>query len=247
MKPILKTLVITFLVIFSVLTFLKIITSQNETLVTKAIVEEIPVHDGIINLDEYSDSKSFYDGNFILYWQIEGDIIYLGFIGTTNGWVTIGIEPTVSMLDADMIFGWVNMNSTVEILDCFSTGKYGPHPPDTELGGTNDILAYNGSEDSGKITIEFSRKLAPGDEYDKEIPATGEVNIIWALGPSDNYLDKHTRKGAGTMSMSMDSTSDSTDSTSDGTEQSTSSFHFLIVILAIIGLTVKHQKSGRKL
>ncbi|MFX0170717.1 MAG: DOMON domain-containing protein [Candidatus Hodarchaeota archaeon] len=232
MKSIRRTLIITFLIISLVLTVSNVITLQNETLITMDITEEIPVLDGIINLDEYSKSTSFDTGNFILYWQIEDEIIYLGFIGTTDGWVTIGIEPTESMLDADMIFGWVNSDNTVGILDCFSTGKYGPHPPDTELGGTNDILAYNGSEDAGKTTIEFSRKLATGDQYDKEIPAIGEVNIIWALGPSDNYLDKHTRKGVGTMSMS-------TDSTSDGTEQAASSFHFLIVILAIVGLTVK--------
>lgn len=200
---------------------------------------DTPVLDGIIESDEYSDSTSFNAEKFILYWSIEGDAIYLGLIGSTDGWVTIGIEPTDSMQDADMIFGWVYENGTVGILDCYSTGKYGPHPPDTDIGGTLDVLAYNGSEDSGKTTIEFSRKLVTGDLYDKELPIKGNVNIIWALGPSDNYLDKHTTKGVGTMTIG-------TDTTTDGDEESTSSFLFLIVILAIIGLVAKNQKLRKK-
>jgi hypothetical protein len=235
LKSIRGILTVTFLFIFLIFSYSNGKINQNMNSASWGKTVETPVLDGVISSDEYSDSTSFNAGNFMVYWLIEGDTIYLGLTGNTDGWITIGIEPKESMKDADMIFGWVYENGTVGILDCYSTGKYGPHPPDTDLGGTYDVLAYNGSEDSGNTIIEFSRKLITGDQYDNEISTTGKVTIIWAVGPSDNYLDKHSSKGSGTMTMSIDTTTNED-------EKSTPGFHFITVILAAIGLMVKHQR-----
>jgi len=47
------------------------------------------------------------------------------------------------MKDADMITGWVQ-DGRVFIVDSYSTGTYGPHPPDKKIGETDDILEKAG-------------------------------------------------------------------------------------------------------
>jgi hypothetical protein len=154
--------------------------------------ETCPTLDGIIKPDEYEFSASFSGGEFVLHWRVENDTIIMAMEGKTNGWVAIGIEPSDKMKNADMIFGWVTDSGVAHILDCFSTGPTGPHPPDTELGGTSDILCYGGTEAAGKTTIEFKRLLVTGDDSnDQDIPPDGEITVIWALGPSDDFSAQH--------------------------------------------------------
>jgi hypothetical protein len=156
--------------------------------------ETCPTLDGIISPDEYEFSASFSAGKFVLHWRVENDTIIIAMEGKTTGWVAIGIEPSDKMKDADMIFGWVTDSGLADILDCYSTGPTGPHPPDTDLGGTSDILCYGGTESAGITTIEFKRLLATGDEdFDQIIPSNGEITVIWALGPNDDFGAQHER------------------------------------------------------
>lgn len=158
---------------------------------------EPPVIDGNIGGAEYEFELSFSGGNFKLYWTILGENISIGLYGKTDGWIAIGIEPTVIMKHADIIFGWVTDDGEVGMLDCYSTGTTGPHPPDIELGGTSNIGEFAGSEENGWTSIEFTRELSTGDKYDNKIEKEGGVKIIWALGSSDDYTYKHTDRGGG--------------------------------------------------
>ncbi|MBD3190631.1 MAG: hypothetical protein GF308_08300 [Candidatus Heimdallarchaeota archaeon] len=187
-------IILSFIGTVSISTNSLIIVPMNDQSLTLNTSEEI-VFDGIIDDGEYSHNASFGSGDFNLFWSIGVDTIYFGMEGATTGWVSLGIEPTFAMKDADMIFGWVLDNGTVEILDAFSTGNYGPHPPDTELGGTNDILSFNGSQKDSITIIEFSRPLDTGDNYDKAIPLNATLDIIWALGSSDDYTSSHSSRG----------------------------------------------------
>ncbi|MCE4624891.1 MAG: DOMON domain-containing protein [Desulfurococcales archaeon] len=148
--------------------------------------------DGVVERGEYEYNASFMDGDLIVYWRVENGTLYMALVGKTTGWVAIGFEPTTVMKDADMIFGWVyDSNGTVVVLDLNSTGTTGPHPPDTKLGGTNDILAYGGKQANGVTVIEFSRPLNTGDVYDRNLEGRGSVSVIVALGPSDSLTAKH--------------------------------------------------------
>jgi hypothetical protein len=163
--------------------------------------ETCPTLDGIVTPDEYEFSASFSDGEFVLHWRVENDTIIMAMEGKTNGWIALGIEPSDRMKDADMIFGWVTDSGVAHILDCFSTGTLGPHPPDTELGGTSDILCYGGTEAVGKTTIEFKRLLTTGDTNDQIIPPEGEITIIWATGPNDDFEAQHEERGYGKLDI----------------------------------------------
>ncbi|MFX0210342.1 MAG: DOMON domain-containing protein [Candidatus Hodarchaeota archaeon] len=182
-----KRLFITFiLALFIATTPLGINASQNQ--------EQDNIIDGIISDEEYKFNITVGGGDFSLFWENVGDEIYFAIHGNTNGWVSIGIDPEIRMENADMIFGWVNGTGTYTI-DAFSTGQTGPHPPDIYLGGTDDILEFNGTEARGVTIIEFKRLLNTYDEYDKSIPKSESVTMLWAIGSSDSFTTQHLKRG----------------------------------------------------
>jgi hypothetical protein len=190
--------------VFCIITFLL----AQLTVTTPAVAQdeeeerEVPVLDGTIGEKEYEFQVSFGGDNFNLYWTLFGDNISIALSGKTDGWIAFGIEPTVLMKDSDIIFGWVNDDGEVGMLDCFSTGATGPHPPDIELGGTSDLNEFAGSEKDGWTSIEFKRELATGDSYDKVIKKEGKTKIMWALGSADDYNYKHIDRGGGIVDFS---------------------------------------------
>jgi hypothetical protein len=155
------------------------------------------IPDGIISDGEYPQSQEFGGGAYTLYWRTDGEEFQMAMAADVTGWVAVGFEPTSRMKDADIIFGWVE-DGTPRILDMFSTGETGPHPPDTDLGGTEDIFEFGGAETDGTTVIEFSRKMDTGDSYDKAFEPGQTVAIIWGTADSDVPSFKHnTGKGTG--------------------------------------------------
>ena len=131
--------------------------------------------DGIINDEEYSNDIKY--GNYSIYWWSDDQYVYIGMRAQTTGFIAVGFQPGSRMKDADIIFGFVE-DREVTVFDLFSTGDFGPHPEDIQLGGTNSIIEFGGSEEGGFTTIELKRALDTGDEYD--IPLVkGSNKIIW--------------------------------------------------------------------
>ncbi len=155
------------------------------------------VADGSIGENEYDDSVAFSNGKMAVYWKTDPDTLYMALRGEATGWVAIGFEPTTAMKDADMLFGYVE-DGNVVIFDMNSTGTFGPHPPDIDLGGTTDILAYGGSESDGVTIIEFSRLMNTGDTYDRTLTHGQTVKFIWGLANADSATFKHNiARGSG--------------------------------------------------
>lgn len=146
--------------------------------------------DGMVAEGEYSQNLVLARGKYTVYWKNDDQFLYMALRGKTTGWVAIGLEPTSRMKDADMVFGWVKEGKAT-VLDLYSTGSFGPHPPDEELGGTNDLLAVAGKEEIGYTTIEFKRKLNTEDQYDKVFTPGQTINFIWALARTDSFTVKH--------------------------------------------------------
>lgn len=178
------------------------------------VEEEIPVEegtepisettlweaDGVIMENEYRNMKEFGNGRFIVYWSNDDEYIYMALKGQTSGWVSIGFEPTQAMMDADMIFGWISGN-TCNVLDIYSTGMFGPHPPDIDLGGTDDILEKGCGQENRFTIIEFKRKMDTGDVYDESFVRGQTVNIIWGLGSAPSFDARHIQRGSGTIQL----------------------------------------------
>ncbi|HUV09077.1 MAG TPA: cytochrome and DOMON domain-containing protein [Spirochaetia bacterium] len=157
--------------------------------------------DGVVESNEYPASAEFDDGRYRLQWRLEGDTVYFALSVATGGWVAIGFEPKTVMAEADMIFGWVDDTGKTHFVDAYSQGTFGPHPPDTELGGSMDILEAVGTQTGGVTVFEFSRKILTGDKFDKAIPKDGDVKFIWAYGDSDEFEQFHVMAGYGFINM----------------------------------------------
>ena len=146
--------------------------------------------DGVISEDEYAQYRSVNNGKFLIHWKSTKAMMYFGLETTTPGWAAIGFEPTIRMKDADILLGGTE-NGVPYMFDMFSTGPTGPHPPDTDQGGTFDIAEYNATEQAGGTVVEFSRRTDTGDSYDKVLTPGAEITIIWAHANSDEPLMIH--------------------------------------------------------
>ncbi len=155
--------------------------------------------DGAISAGEYDGEVTLANGRMAVYWKNDGTRLYMGLWGQTSGFVGIGFEPTSSMKDADIVLGYVS-GGQATVLDQFSTGTFGPHPSDTELGGTYDILQSGGTESGGVTVIEFSRNLDTGDRFDKVLSPGSTVRFIWSMADADSPTIQHNiARGAGTL------------------------------------------------
>ena len=153
--------------------------------------------DGIISEGEYASSQTH--GGHEVHWTTDGQYIYAALRATTSGWVAVAVQPGQRMKNADMVFGFVSDGETT-VIDMFSTGDFGPHPPDEDQGGTNDILEYGGTEVNGVTTIEFKRALVTGDDYDNDLKP-GPNKIIWSYGSNDDPSQKHVERGYGELDL----------------------------------------------
>jgi len=171
--------------------------SPSQTPMPPPPLEEEWSPDGIIKVREYRGSNNY--GDYTIHWRSDEQYIYVGMTARTNGWVAMAIQPGSRMKDADMIFGFIE-DGKAEVQDLYSTGDFGPHPLDTELGGADDILVFGGKEEGGFTTIEFKRQLDTSDKYDLSI-SKGVNKIIWAYGSNDNLSVKHSTRGYGEIDL----------------------------------------------
>ena len=153
--------------------------------------------DGMITDNEYAKMQQF--GELTVYSRIDGDKVRMALKAKTNGYVAIGFEPSQRMQDADIILGFVK-DGKATIADMYSTGPTGPHPPDEQQGGKNDVSVFGGSNKDGVTIIVFERKLDTGDAKDKVIKA-GDNKIIWAISEEAAFSGKHPKRGGGVLKL----------------------------------------------
>lgn len=155
--------------------------------------------DAMIGADEYPDTATF--GQMELAWRHDGEYLYLAMEGPTEGWVAVGIEPTQAMKDADYLFGYVE-NGEAKFWDAYGTEPTGAsHPPDEDLGGSDDIADFAGVEEDGVTRFEVKIPLDSGDEYDKALTPGETYAIIVAMGPEDAYNSKHFFVDSGELAL----------------------------------------------
>ncbi|NIP36857.1 MAG: hypothetical protein GWN18_17980, partial [Thermoplasmata archaeon] len=49
--------------------------------------------------------------------------------------------------------------------------------------------------------LEFTRLLATGDDWDKDIPPWGDLKVIWAMSDVDDFAASHPVNGTATITM----------------------------------------------
>ena len=156
------------------------------------------VADGVITEGEYDQHIDF--GDIRLWWTHDGTHLYLAMEGDTEGWVAVGINPEFRMQGADYIFGYVE-NGEALIWDAYGTAPTVTHPPDEELGGTNDIVEFAGVEEDGVTRFEVKKLMDSGDPYDQLLEPGMSYPIIVAIGAEDDFDAYHLRYDRGELTL----------------------------------------------
>ena len=156
--------------------------------------------DGIVGEGEYAHQVEA--GGVQFYWSTDAKFLYGALSARTTGWVSVGFDPQDRMQGADYIFGYVR-DGQLFIEDMFGTRPFGSnsHPPDTELGGRNDIRESVGRESDGVTVVEFKIPLDSGDAKDKSLRAGQSYKIILAWGSRDDFSSIHGGYGYATMTI----------------------------------------------
>ncbi|MCJ7443963.1 MAG: DUF2202 domain-containing protein [Methanotrichaceae archaeon] len=182
--------------------------------VKEALASEEWKPNGVVGPNEYARSvvlhgaktQGYSGGDLEISWKNDDQYLYMALNGSTNGWISVGFEPSEWMKDADIIIGSIEEEKPV-VLDEYSTGNYGPHEKDVDLGGTDDILEFGGKEENGFTTVEFKRKLNTGDRFDKIFEPGQEISMIWAMAASENSQTKHNMaKGEAILTLQASGT-----------------------------------------
>jgi len=156
---------------------------------------------GILAQGEYAKEATFDNGNYRLLWSVVGDKLFMAIDAKASGWVAVGFEPSVAMANADMVFGIVDASGAAKCVDAWATGMFGPHPPDVDQGGRDNILSFAGKRSGDRVVFEFSRLLNTGDKFDKVLPATGTVKLIFSYSSSLQFNVKHSKAGSAVIDM----------------------------------------------
>jgi hypothetical protein len=154
----------------------------------------------VIGEDEYAHQTEAAGVTF--YWTHDAEFLYGALSAPTEGWVAVAFDPETRMQGANYVFGYVQNGRTL-IEDMYGVQPAGPgsHPPDEDLGGSNDILEYGGLEEAGVTVIEFKIPLDSGDAYDKPLQPGSNYTILLAWGAGDDLQLYHGGRDYGEMEL----------------------------------------------
>jgi len=171
---------------------------------TEVAVPSVVVLSNQIIPSEYKFSSQLSD-NYKVYWKIfkdplisadGADLIEIAVQVTGTGWVAFGPSNTGSMLESDIILGWVTDDNQVVIDDYYITKRDSGCPgvcKDTNsvIGGKNNILAYAGNQKDGVTQLKWLRKLKTGDTAGDIDIVEGQMDAIWGYHPDIDGIAKH--------------------------------------------------------
>jgi hypothetical protein len=123
-------------------------------------------------------------------WRVNNNMLDIKMKAPTKGWLSVGIDPSKKMKDADYILGCF-VDGNAKFQDSYGSGNLS-HKPDISLGGTDDIKNKSAKEDGNSTEISFSLSLNSNDKYDKII-TKGKHIILLAYSDKDDFKKKHKK------------------------------------------------------
>lgn len=131
-----------------------------------------------------------------LTWKPEGQNLHVTVKAPTTGWVAVGFDPSVGMMDANLILGYV-AGGTVTTRDDFGT-SVNSHDADINLGGIDNVANPAGTEEAGTTEVRFTIPLDSGDAYDRKLVVGQTYRVLLAYGPNgaDDFAIQHTVRTA---------------------------------------------------
>ncbi len=154
--------------------------------------------DGRIETGEYAHEIRL--GGMDVHWSNDAELLWIGLSAPGTGYVSIGFDPVDRKVGANYIIGYVADGETI-VRDHVGT-RGNLHAADTEVGGTDDLLAAAGSETDGRTVLEFVIPLDSGDPQDRPL-VPGETYVIQTAYQSerDDFISWHSRHGIGEFTL----------------------------------------------
>lgn len=154
-----------------------------------AVSANAPTVDGVVKADEYSFTKDF--GKVQLFLSRSADNLWIGVVGSTEGWVAVGLD-SLRMDRAAMFMGSVDPAGKVQFKPQVGVGR--SHKDTAEK--TDSIVASAMKEAGGRTTLEFA--LKEGSWLTK---GQSGLNLIWAYGGRDSFSSLH--RGRGSLAVAL--------------------------------------------
>lgn len=170
---------------FSFILFIALGTATFGQAKSLAITANKTVVDGVVNPGEYSFSQDF--GDLSLYVNRTADALYLGAVGNTTGWVSVGLG-SLKMDGATMFFGFVGSNGKVQFKPLVGS-DHSHKDAGSDVSGT--IISSAMKESGGKTTLEIALRPAA---YIKA--GQSSLQIIYAEGTEKSFIPHHMFRGA---------------------------------------------------
>jgi hypothetical protein len=155
-----------------------------------AITTNKTVVDGVVNPGEYSFTQDF--GELSLYVNRTADALYLGAVGNTTGWVSVGLG-SLKMDGATIFIGYVGADGKVQF-----KAQAGSGHSHKDVGGdvSGTIISYAMKEAGGKTTLEIALRPAA---YVKA--GQSALQIIYAQGTEKSFIPRHMLRGALSLAL----------------------------------------------
>ncbi|XP_014670377.1 PREDICTED: protein Skeletor, isoforms B/C-like [Priapulus caudatus] len=157
---------------------------------------------------------------FNVAWLTRPDAIHMIFTGriepgTYMAFGVSGSQHATSMLNADATVAWIDTQSNLPRAEDYFLRDYAQCTgvsgacPDTQFGGTNDVIVQGFKIANGTTGIYVIRKLLSETGDNKHDKAhTGVKNIVWAIGPinNDGIVSKHSHTIQGIVRLDFERT-----------------------------------------
>lgn len=124
-------------------------------------------------------------------WQPEGKNLNATVKAPTKGWVAVGFDPAVAMMEANLIIGYVE-DGRAFIRDDYGSALTN-HKADVSGGGQDNVTNKRGKEEGGVTEIGFTIPLDSGDERDRKLVVGRTYKVLFAYGPdgADDFKTRH--------------------------------------------------------
>ena len=150
-----------------------------------AITANKTVVDGVVNPGEYSFTQDF--GELSLSVNRTADALYLGAVGNTTGWVSVGLG-SMKMDGSTIFIGFVGSDGKVQFKAQAGSGH---SHKDVSGDVTGTIISYAMKESGGKTTLEIALRPVA---YIKA--GQTALQIIYADGTEKSFIPRHMFRGA---------------------------------------------------
>jgi DOMON domain-containing protein len=148
--------------------------------------------------DEYERSQTI--STVEVSWTIDGDNLRMALSAPCTGYISVGFDPENRKEGGNYIIGYVADGEAV-VRDHVGT-RGNLHDADTDLGGTDNILAFAGTEIDGQTTLEFIIPLDSGDDFDRPlVPGNKHVILVAFQNTRDDLISIHSRHGVAQVDL----------------------------------------------